>query len=428
MEKETQQFSDNINEQLKHDAPFAWFLRHNACQSPIFRLSDIVRLDECLTNFLHALQLSEQNGASLAQRLRLDDWGARFVLFWLGIESGNHDYCLQAADGIEDEDESDELAEAFAWFSALDKIEAMLKTLGDSPDSNPWVKRAAIRACQLNDISLTSDYLTGVLNSDEAINQLAVLDYIASQRVDLSVTIAPLLQHTDARVGLAALIATIYLPQPSSDLLSDFTPYINKENVQLKLALQHAFVITTADEAKQLVTSLKTDDYSPRIVMYAMGLSGLVAFIPELLALCEDEALAKPAGEALAMITGLDLEEANLSLSHGDYTLREVGDDFDETLDKDDWVSHYETDLPFPDAKGLTDWWASHQSDFQANQRYLAGASISVSAMQTVLYSGHQLQRTMAALHLAYLDKNQKIFQTGASSKRQSEQLKLLLN
>ncbi|MBS9782944.1 MAG: hypothetical protein KGV46_00110 [Pasteurella sp.] len=420
-------FSENINEQLKHDAPFAWFLRHHGCQSPIFRLDDIKRLDDRLNSFLQAFYVSEERGISLASTLRLDDWGARFVLFWLGIESGKSEYCIEATKDIEDQEESNELAEALSWFVQLDKIESMLKTLGDTPHTNPWVKRAAIDACRLNSISLTDNYIRGVLASDDSINQVAILDYIASQRLDYSDIVISLFSHDDEAVRLSALIAGIYQPQSISELFSCLQPLVLKDTFQLKLAIKHTFVLANINEARKLVCDINSCDYSERIKIYAKALSGLVDFLPELIELTKDKDLAKVAGEAISMITGLDLEEDDFSLPLGDYAMREIGnDDFDDELEKDFWKSAYEDDLPLPDAEALMQWWDKNQGDFNNTVRYLAGVPIDIENMKSILTTGNQIQREMAALHLAYLDKTQKIFQVNSNADRQYHQLTLV--
>ncbi len=410
-------FSETINEQLKHDAPFAWFLRHQGCHSPIFRLADIERLDERLTNFLNAIYLSEVNGTSLADSLNLSDWGARFVLFWLGIESGKQEYCLRAIEGIEDKEESDELAEAFSWFSQLDKIIGILKMLGDTPNQSPWVKRAAIHACKLNHLSLTEEYIVTTLSEGDDMSVVAILDYITSQRLDYQQQIIPLLNSENEEVVLASLIALSYQLGYQS-FHKDFYHFISEDNFQLKTALKHALIVADTEEIRQILSEITRCQYSQRIRIYSIGVSGLIEYLPELISLTQNQELAKAAGESISMITGIDIEEGGFSLAHESHN---NVDDFDEI--QDSWKTAYEDDLPLPNPDALSVWWKKEQVNFKASARYLAGLPIQREHLKQVLLTGNQIQRDIAAYHLANIEKNQIVVQVSACYREQHRQL-----
>ena len=58
-------FSNIIQQQLKHDTPYAWFLRYQSSSSPIFHKEHIEELDERLEAYLDCFLISQRAGESL---------------------------------------------------------------------------------------------------------------------------------------------------------------------------------------------------------------------------------------------------------------------------------------------------------------------------------------------------------------------------
>jgi len=72
-------FSKIVQQQLKHDTPYAWFLRDQASVSPIFYRKYLKELDEWIEAYLDCYLVSQRAGKSLLPTLEMSDWGSIFV-------------------------------------------------------------------------------------------------------------------------------------------------------------------------------------------------------------------------------------------------------------------------------------------------------------------------------------------------------------
>jgi uncharacterized protein (TIGR02270 family) len=135
-----------------------------------------------------------------------------------------------------------------------------------------------------------------------------------------------------------------------------------------------------------------------RVAFAAAAALGDPAALPWLLDRMADPAMARRAGLAWSMITGLNLGAAELEaeapkgLSAGP---TDEADDEDVSEDPDDG-------LPFADLDALRAWWQDAQARFEPGKRYLLGKPVTDGAwLEEVLSRGHQVARAAAALELA---------------------------
>ena len=137
--------------------------------------------------------------------------------------------------------------------------------------------------------------------------------------------------------------------------------------------------------------------------------------IPWLLEQTGVDELARPAGEAISFITGLDLSYEDLE--------GEQPEEFDanpsEDAADDDISMDPDEDLPWPEPTLVETWWAEHQRDFPSGVRALAGAPISRESATRILHVGRQRQRAAAAFELAKLQTGQPLFEVRAPVHRQ---------
>ncbi len=153
--------------------------------------------------------------------------------------------------------------------------------------------------------------------------------------------------------------------------------------------------------------------------MTGAGALGDPVSIPWLLQLMEVPELARPAGEAFSLITGVDLAYADLEgqwpagFSAGP---TEEPEDEEVAMDPDE-------DLPWPAPELIARWWDAHQGEFRNGVRYLAGKPLSREHLQQVLRTGLQRQRAAAAIELALLQPGQPLFAVRAPGFRQQKLL-----
>jgi uncharacterized protein (TIGR02270 family) len=128
--------------------------------------------------------------------------------------------------------------------------------------------------------------------------------------------------------------------------------------------------------------------------------------------------LARLAGEAFTMITGVDL--AYYDLDQDAPTLSGDGESasLDEVL-----ALTYESNLRWPSPEKIARWWQTNGARFSSGQRYLAGRHIDASSVRNVLVSGTQRQRAAAALELALMEPDRVLPEIRGRGTRQKERL-----
>jgi uncharacterized protein (TIGR02270 family) len=147
--------------------------------------------------------------------------------------------------------------------------------------------------------------------------------------------------------------------------------------------------------------------------LWALGFLGTVDAVEAAIPWLEDKAHARLAGEVVAAITGLDLEDENLACVPPE----------EETL------SHRpEDDLPLPDALKLLMWWRRQRPQFAADRRYIAGQPRGATALRQALHDGPMRRRAAHLLGLQLeLPANRRLqLEPTAPTRRQRRELTAL--
>jgi len=119
--------------------------------------------------------------------------------------------------------------------------------------------------------------------------------------------------------------------------------------------------------------------------LWALGFLGTVEAVELAMPWLEDAAHARLAGEVVAAITGLDLEDENLT----------------RVREEDEALEHRpEDDLPVPDAMGVLVWWRRMRGDLVGDRRYLGGKPRDAATLRGALHEGPMRRR---AAHLLAL-------------------------
>ena len=144
--------------------------------------------------------------------------------------------------------------------------------------------------------------------------------------------------------------------------------------------------------------------------LWALGFLGTAEAVDATLQWLEDDAHARLAGEALAAITGLDLEDANLTRAAGD----------DEALEH-----RPEDDLPLPDPMGVLRWWRENRERFADGRRHLAGNPHTLAAQWAAITAGPMRRRPahLMALQLQLPAKQRPRLEPRAPTRRQHAEL-----
>ncbi|AUX27882.1 hypothetical protein SOCEGT47_084820 [Sorangium cellulosum] len=154
-----------------------------------------------------------------------------------------------------------------------------------------------------------------------------------------------------------------------------------------------------------------------RVAIAGVGALGDPAHVPWLIERMSAPRLARLAGGALTLITGVDLVREELEGP----ALEEAGpsddsEDEDVGPDPDDG-------LPWPDAVAVGRWWARRRGDFVAGRRHLGGRAIDVAGLHEVLRRGRQPAREAAAIERCFLRPRLGVFEVRARGDAQRAEL-----
>jgi uncharacterized protein (TIGR02270 family) len=186
-------------------------------------------------------------------------------------------------------------------------------------------------------------------------------------------------------------------------------------------ALQLALRRMEPESAAKWLNELAQDREQLRTAVIGMGILGLPDAIPWLLHTMATPALARVAGEAFTMITGVDLAAAKLEANEpAGFTAGPTEDPADDNVEMDP-----DENLPWPDAKKLAGWWESKKGELELGTRHLCGRPLTDDWLAEVLRSGTQRQRAAAALELALRRPEQPLFNVRAPGHRQQALLGL---
>ncbi|MCF6337429.1 MAG: TIGR02270 family protein [Gammaproteobacteria bacterium] len=188
-------------------------------------------------------------------------------------------------------------------------------------------------------------------------------------------------------------------------------PYILQTNPWQQKAIQLAFRVVPDNVADAWIAQLlgHPGHHSGQLRqgIKAIAANGRIHAIPRLIVLMQDDTLARIAGEAFSLLTGIDLKQQQLTRPRP--PLDEDPGDIDSALE--------DAELPWPDAAKVAAQWQPQATDFDAGQRYLMGQPINAAHLNSIIASGYQRQRHAAALELALLEPLSSLNNTHAISK-----------
>lgn len=156
-----------------------------------------------------------------------------------------------------------------------------------------------------------------------------------------------------------------------------------------------------------------------RRLIWGCGVAGDSHYVPWLIDRMSDSSLARRAGEAFSMVTGLDLWQPPFFRPPPEETSSGACEDPDNenvALDQDEG-------LPWPDQTAVSQWWQANEAKFPAGKRVFMGKPITREHCIYVLRNGYQRQRMAAAQYLCLLQPGTPLFNTAAPAWRQQRWL-----
>lgn len=398
---------ENIIEQHAEEAAFNWLLRDSAVSEPHYDLSDLAHLDDRIEANIDGLRVAGDASWEICREaMAIDEPGEIFTAGVLAFESQvpkRMNTVLAAV--AEDVENQRALCSAMGWIAFRHIARPAIKLLHAKM---ALLKRIALSvyAIHRQDIGPTLGNL--IFDVDPGVRSRALKAAGELGRMDLlPMVLDGINDKDDGCCFYAAWSAALLGKKAGADRLKRIA---QAQSPFAQRACDLAVRIMEHGQAVQWLNTFGRNASSLRLAIKGYGALGdpqPVAWLIEMMGVPE---LARIAGEAFSMITGVDIAYEDLDTDvpenlEGGPT--EDPEDEDVAMDPDE-------DLPWPDSNLIAARWHSRQNDFQNGRRYLAGRLISMEHCRHVLLNGYQRQRMAAATELALLKPGGPLFEVRA--------------
>lgn len=395
--------------QYADELAFLWTVRRRAVASPKYTLSSLASLDERLEAHRDGLRLAADLGWAACQRnLENAAGGELFALSLLAFESGNRERMSQAVTAAAVSDDAREgLVAALAWLGPDLVWPWIVRLIGAK---EPWHRVTGIAAAAMRREDPGPALANALQAPDAPVRAGALRASGELKRLDLLPHLRRLVDEDDEACRFwAAWSLTLMEPRAG---LRHLTRWVDREDELGRIALGTCFRAMHPEEGKEWIRTMAQDPEWLRRAVTAVGVLGDPASVPWLIVQMQTPTLARVAGEAFAVITGIDLEEHELDADAPAGNESATSDGVDQAAaDVDEAVDERDAHLAVPSAEKVADWWRQHEHEFQRGLRYLAGRTAEAPALRDVLRRGRQPLRAAAALQLTLLDQEAPYFE-----------------
>jgi uncharacterized protein (TIGR02270 family) len=423
-----------VVEQHAHQAAMLWLCRGRAIGEPHYSLAGLAKLDGQLDAHLDGLRIAGEAGWEVAEHeLRWQEPGEVFAAALLAFESGDPQRVQRVLSVAAASCElSCALVSALGWLPWDNASDFVARFLASD---DPLLRRVGVAASALHRSDPGPTLVEAIEDRDESLRARALRAAGELGRVDLLSTLREHLAEETVGCRFAAAWS-VALMAGEVDAVGALRRLVEDGGEKTLAALQLALRRTEIQEAAIWLPKLaahgigsspsapppprETGD-AARSAVIGAGVLGDAEFVPSLIETMQAPALARVAGEAVAMITGIDIAFQGLDGKWPEgFSAGPTEDPEDENVAMDP-----DENLPWPDAKKIAVWWAARGRRFQRGTRYLVGKPMTVDWLEEVLRSGYQRQRTAAALELAIRRPGKPLFEVRAPGFRQQKWLGL---
>lgn len=396
-----------IIEQHAEEAAFLWLLRDAAVHDPHYSLKDLIHLDDRVEAHIDGLRIAGDVGWEICRTaLALEEPGEIFVAAVLAFESeegARLDEVIHVA--MKSTEMWRGVVSATGWLLEED-YQRWMPTLRGANAKEYFRLAVAASIVRRDDsgemlrLALEDDDLLFQARALRAVGELKRRDLLPLLRQNFSV-------ENEACRFWAAWSALLLGDRSALELIKSFVCVGGTYRTR---ALQLALRAMGGASAQLWLKSLAAKPKLLRDVLIGTGIVGDPQYIPTLIKQMEVPEVARVAGEAFTMITGVDLAYDDLEGEWPEgFDVGPTENPADECVDID-----ADEDLPWPEPSLVQKWWDENQQRFQLGQRYLVGELITLSHCKSVLKDGMQRQRYAAALELSLMQPELALFETRA--------------
>ena len=405
---------------------FLWISREIASRAPNIRLRNFIRLDERVEAHIDALRVAGQHAWTLVQEgLERAEAGTFFATGVLAIEGsgianfeGTIEQAHEAAQRIADQpyepayDPWRGLVSALAWVDQPHAARAIDRLFQSLQPRMHWLGVAACGARR----RMRGAGLEAVLADANPL--VRARGYRTAGQLGRTDLIAPIVlgfrdDDPECRMWSAWAAARMGAAEPL-DVLAEIAWQCGPRAEQALDILLRRLEVQRANAWLRELAGLPE---RKRSVIRATGVIGDPIYIPWLIDHMGELPMARPAGEAFSMITGVDLAYRDLDVRPpADFQSGPNDDPEDENvaLDEDDR-------LPWPDPTKVGDWWTKNKGRFNVGTAYFLGKPKASADWLEALSDAFQRQRRAAALELAIRQPNKAMFEVRARGRLQRQ-------
>lgn len=412
--------TDIIEEHLE-DADFLCQQRGNAFGDRVYDLGRLAEIEERLLAHLDGLLLAEADAWNLLKpKLTEGDRGEAFAAAYVALASGETGYRDELINALDQAEGPviEGITEALRHSPSVEVEQILRSRLGDA---NSQVRAIALEVLSFRRMAIDAKQLElSLLDNDPAVVVAAVTAVGRLHIRPLMSRLEGLLGSDNPLVRRAAVRAGLLVG--SEKALAHCRGVIKTKGEEVADALTLIGLAGQAEDAPLLVETLNQPE-STRSAVSALGWLGYASTVDALIPLVADPTLSRLVGEAVARITGLNLEKDHLVVTApAPSTPPAAADSKNQADDDDDFVEDPDEGLPWPDLVKLTSWWKTNGARFNTTTRYRSGQPHSRQVLIDMLHNGALPDRHHAAYELA-LDPSSSLLETHAFADRQRRAL-----
>ena len=391
---------DAVN--LREECAFLWMLRDRATAAPNIRLLDLVRLDERLAAFCDSLAIATEPIPAPTEPGEVFAGVARALL------RREPEEALAVLPAATERDAMRAAISALAWFGAAsDPVIAHLREVADA-----HLRAMAIASIGARRTDPGPLLAAALADASPLVRARACRTVGQLGRIDMMPLLHGLLGDPECRFWSAWALARL---GDGELAVAALTAIAWQEGPHAEVARELALRRLDVGQANAWLRDLARHPGGDRALIRAAGVVGDPRYIPWLIERMAEPAVAQLAGEAFAMITGVDLAYRDLVRpAPDDFEAGPNDDPADETVALDE-----DEHLPWADSRAVGEWWMANRDRFSSGAAHFLGAPKEAAAWLAALSDGFQRQRRAAALELALRQPGKAMFEVRARGRLQ---------
>jgi uncharacterized protein (TIGR02270 family) len=409
-----------IIRQYAEETPFLWRLRDLAISGPHYNLTELTRLDHRIEAHIDGLRIAGNEGwVSARKEMAWKAPGEIFSAAVLAYES-NDRARIDAVQhmGTNTLELESGVISALGWMDYALAARHIRELCDAASSAHRRIGVAASAVHRQDPGPVLQDALR---SSDARLRARAARAVGELGRIELLRLLEQIFDADDpaCRFWSAWSVALLDGYSKSIQILESIAAALGPYSERALQVAMRRLKLTAAHAWNE---QLSADFRTLRLAVIGAGIIGDPLLIPWLIERMKLKPLARVAGEAFTMITGVDLAYHDLDTKCPDDVNSGPNEDpKDENVQMDP-----DERLPWPNATLVANWFGQHHSEFQGGSRHLLGKPISAEWMREVLKIGRQRQRAAAAIELAMTEPSTPLFEVRAPGFRQLEILRRL--